>query len=148
VKVAVDTNILAYAEGVDDPERQAIAKGVLDRITQVGAVVAVQALGELFHVLRRKANYAPAKARAAVSEWRSVFEVVATTPDIFADAVDLAVDHQLNIWDAVIVCAASSAGCRVLLSEDMHEGFTWLGVTVVNPFAERRHPMLASLLAD
>ena len=30
------------------------------------------------------------------------------------------------------------AGCRLLLSEDLHEGFTWAGVTVVNPFSSPR----------
>jgi predicted nucleic acid-binding protein len=86
--------------------------------------------------------------RAMRYEWRSVFEVVGTTPEIFAQAVDLAVDHRLNIWDAVIFAVASSAGCRLLLSEDMQDGFTWAGVTVVNPFAAKRHPLLLSLLAE
>ena len=33
-----------------------------------------------------------------------------------------------------------------LLSEDFHSGFTWRGVTVVNPFAEPRAPLLTGLL--
>jgi hypothetical protein len=28
----------------------------------------------------------------------------------------------------------------------MHDGFTWGGVTVVNPFAEKPNPLLAALL--
>jgi hypothetical protein len=32
-------------------------------------------------------------------------------------AADLATDHQLGLWDAVILSAASKAGCRLLLSE-------------------------------
>lgn len=36
--------------------------------------------------------------------------------------------------------------CRVLLSEDMQDGFTWRGVTVVNPYRIPSHPLLASLL--
>jgi len=43
--------------------------------------------------------------------------------------------------------AASAAGCRLLLSEDMQEGFTWGGVTVVNPFTDEPHPLLAAALA-
>ena len=76
------------------------------------------------------------------------FEIVDTTPQVFAQATDLAVSQHLNIWDAVIVCAAASAGCRLLLSEDMQDGFTWSGVTIVDPFAKVRHPLLASLLAE
>jgi predicted nucleic acid-binding protein len=61
-------------------------------------------------------------------------------------AADLAVNHQLGIWDAVILCAAAEAGCRLLLSEDMQDGFIWQGVTVTNPFAASRHPLLEAML--
>ncbi len=41
--------------------------------------------------------------------------------------------------------AAAEAGCRLLLSEDLQEGFTWGGVTVVNPFAATVHPLLEEM---
>ena len=63
-------------------------------------------------------------------------------------AADLATDHQLGIWDAVILSAASQAGCRLLLSEDLQEGFTWGGVTVVNPFSSPQHALLHALLGE
>jgi predicted nucleic acid-binding protein len=53
----------------------------------------------------------------------------------------------LGVWDAVVLAATSKAGCRVLLSEDLQEGFTWGGVTVVDPFASMRHPLLHAWLA-
>jgi predicted nucleic acid-binding protein len=62
-------------------------------------------------------------------------------------AVDLATDHQLGIWDAVILSAAAQSGCRLLLSEDLHDGFTWGGVTVVNPFSAPQHALLRTLLS-
>ena len=55
--------------------------------------------------------------------------------------------HNHRIWDAVILSAAAAAECRVLLSEDMQHGFTWSGVTVVNPFAEPPHPLLEDLIS-
>ena len=39
-------------------------------------------------------------------------------------------------------------GFRLLLSEDLQDGFTWRGVTVANPFAAQQHPLWASLLRD
>lgn len=62
-------------------------------------------------------------------------------------AAELASIHQLSIWDAVILSAASDSGCRVLLSEDMQHGFTWSGTTVVNPFHHDRHPLLVAALS-
>ena len=61
-------------------------------------------------------------------------------------ALDLTVDHQLPMWDALILAVAAGNHCRLLLSEDFHNGFTWRGVTVVNPFAEPRAPLLTGLL--
>ena len=60
-------------------------------------------------------------------------------------ATDLAAQHHLGIWDSVILASAADAGCRLLLSEDMQDGFTWNGVTVANPFAPSLHPLLAAM---
>ena len=62
-------------------------------------------------------------------------------------ALDLAQDHRLAIWDSLILSVAAEHRCRVLLSEDMQDGFVWSGVTVINPFAARPHVLLAKLLA-
>src|SRR5271166_769050 len=104
-----------------------------------------QVLGELFHVLVRKARRSVADARRAVQIWRDAYAVIATTDAILALAMDVAVDHGMTIWDAIILVAASEAGCRLLLSEDMHDGFTWGGVTIVNPFAVSPNKLLADL---
>ena len=61
-------------------------------------------------------------------------------------ATDLVSDHGLTIWDSVVLAASAEAECRLLLSEDLQEGFTWRGVTVTNPFAQKLHPLLAALL--
>jgi predicted nucleic acid-binding protein len=63
-------------------------------------------------------------------------------------AIDLAADHRLGVWDSVMISVASETGCRLLLSEDLQDGFTWHGVTVANPFAAPQHPLLGSLLSE
>ena len=131
---ALDTNIMAYAEGVNDPERQAEAWRFLDTLDPGEVAVPVQALGELFNVLTRKLKYPAAQARAAVLAWTDTYEVIETTPGILLDAMELSCTHQFAIWDAIMLAGAAQAGCRVLLSEDMQHGFTWRGVTVRNPF--------------
>ncbi|KJF71763.1 MULTISPECIES: PIN domain-containing protein [Agrobacterium] len=148
MKVAFDTNLLVYAEGVNSSEKRDIALDLLQRISQTSVVIPVQTLGELFNVLVRKAGKSRSDARAAVLGWRDTFPVAATTAETMVTAMDLVNDHQFSIWDAVILTVASQTGCRILLSEDMHEGFTWGGVTVVNPFADRRHELLTILLGE
>lgn len=146
MKVALDTNILAYAEGVNGAGKRDIVLELVRKLPQEAAVIPVQVLGELFNVLTRKAERSRADAREAMLGWRDTFPVVATTPEVMLAATDLATDHHFGIWDAVILSAASQAGCRLLLSEDLQDGFTSGGLTVANPFASPRHALLESLL--
>ncbi len=146
MKVALDTNILAHAEGVNDIGKRDAVLELLRNLPQEAAIIPVQTLGELFNVLTRKAGRSRAEAREALLSWRDTFPVVETAPEGMLAAADLATDHQLGIWDAVILAVSSQAGCRLLLSEDLQDGFTWGGVTVVNPFAAPRHALLESLL--
>jgi predicted nucleic acid-binding protein len=148
VKVALDTNVLAYAEGVDGSERRDAAHDLVRRLPQESAVIPVQVLGELFNVLVRKAGRSRDEARDALLSWRDTFPVVDTSSDVMVVAADLAARHRLGIWDAVILSTASQAGCRLLLSEDLQEDFTWGGLTVTNPFAASRHALLSALLSD
>lgn len=148
MNVGLDTNVLAYAEGLNGVERQARAGALLAALPADGVVVPVQVLGELFTVLVRKARRPPAAARAAVLGWRDSALVQPTTEPILLAAMDLAADHAFSPWDAVVVAAAAEAGCRLLLSEDMQNGFTWRGLTIVNPFTPEPHPLLAVVLGD
>jgi predicted nucleic acid-binding protein len=148
VRVALDTNVLAYAEGVNGAGMKRTALGLLEKLPQEVVLLPVQTLGELFNLLVRKARRAPAKARKAILSWKDAFPLIETSAEVMLAAADLATDHQLSIWDSVILSAAAEAGCRLLLSEDLQEGFTWRGVTVTNPFSTSRHELLAALLTD
>ncbi len=134
MRYALDTNFMVYAENVDDPKRRVKARQLLDTLKPGDVAIPVQALGELFNVLTRKAKWPAAQARAAVLAWIDTYEAIETTPETLLDAMELAHAHQLAIWDAIILAGAAQAGCRVLLSEDMQHGFTWRGTTVRNPF--------------
>lgn len=146
MRIALDTNVLAYAEGVNGTSRKKAALAIIEKLPLNSIFVPVQAVGELFQVLVRKAGHPPKQARATILTWRDTFPLIETSPSILLAAVDLAADHGLGIWDAIILSAAAEAGCRLLLSEDLQDGFTWNGVTVTNPFAAKKHELLAGLL--
>ena len=146
MRVALDTNVLAYAEGVNGAARKKAALELVGKLPIDDTFIPVQARGELFHVLFRKAGRQQERARAAILGWKDTFALVETSPTVLDVAADLAVRHQFSIWDSIIMAAAAAAGCRLLLSEDLQSGFTWNGVTVANPFVATRHPLLVSLL--
>ena len=146
MKIALDTNILAYAEGTNGAAMRDKALELIERLPAEAIVLPVQTLGELFNVLVRKAKRRPAMARAAVLNWRDAYFMVETSARIMVNAMDLASGHGLTIWDSVVLAASAEADCRLLLSEDLQDGFTWQGVTVANPFSSTLHPLLAALL--
>jgi predicted nucleic acid-binding protein len=146
VKVALDTNVLAYAAGVDDAVRRDRARSLIASIEPADIVLAGQVAGEFYNVLIRKGGQSRAQAAGIVESWIALLSFRVHRPETFSDALRLAADHKFQIWDALITCVAAEAGCRLLLSEDMQDGFVYRGVTVANPFAERLHPLLASLL--
>src|SRR5687767_5943975 len=150
-RVALDTNIAAYLAGVrrrpDDIAKVERVRGLIDALSGRSTLVApVQALGELFVVLCRTGASAE-QARQVLLEYSQVFVTSGSEVATAVAAADLAVDHKLQFWDALIVTAAADAGCTLLLSEDMQHGFVWRGLTIVNPLSETAHPKLATLLA-
>jgi predicted nucleic acid-binding protein len=134
MRVALDTNILVYAEGVNGDFRGRKAVELIKKLPDSSTFLPVQVLGELFRVLIRKSGLSPRQARVIVLRWQKTYPLIETSSSILVAAIDLAADHGLNIWDAVILAAAAETQCRLLLSEDLQDGFTWNGVTVANPF--------------
>jgi predicted nucleic acid-binding protein len=145
-RVGLDTNVLAYAEGVGDARRCRTALSVIERIPPACGLLPVQTLGELYRVLTGKVRRETGAARKAVLGWAQTYPTAATTETALSAALELSSDHGLQIWDALIVSVCAESRCRVLLSEDMQHGFAWGGVTIVNPFTHPEHPRLLSVL--
>ena len=146
MRAALDTNVLVYAEGFGDAARCAAALRLLEQLPAESVVLPLQVLGELARVLVAKAGQPADAARSAVLSWADSFVVVDSSWPALQAALDLVVDHGLGQWDALILAVAANSGCRLLLTEDLQAGFTWGGVTVVNPFVQPTDPLLLQLL--
>jgi predicted nucleic acid-binding protein len=134
VRVALDTNILAYAEGVNGVERRTVAMRLLADLAEDEIVIPAQALAELFTVLTRKPRRSASEARPAVLGWHAAYQIVDTSSGILVEAMELATSHQFGLWDALMLASAAGSGCRMLFSEDMQNSFTWRNVAIRNPF--------------
>ena len=132
----VDTNILVYAHDSKDETRNLVARKLLADLWKTrSGVLSTQVLIEFYSVITRKLRPAiPAQeARAAVAtyaEWCAI----PTDPTLVIEASQLAEEHTLSFWDALIVAAAKRSGARLLLSEDLQHGRTFGYLRVENPF--------------
>lgn len=132
----VDTNIWVYAVDTADPEKQARARMVLEPSGEKDLVVSAQVLGEFFVTVTRKFA-----GRMSESEAREMVEQMARLPVVAIDArlvleaVQGSREWRISYWDALILAAAKTSGCRRLLSENLSHGMAYGSVTVENPFA-------------
>ncbi|HEX2886516.1 PIN domain-containing protein [Vineibacter terrae] len=133
-RVALDSNILVYAELEPESAKGARAQQVIRSAAPRG-ILAVQTLLEFVAVVRRKRPASLPSALTKVSVWSAVFETVPTTRLVAERAQALVRDHNFQVWDAVIWCAARSAGADILCSEDLQNGLRLDGMRAVNPFA-------------
>ena len=60
--------------------------------------------------------------------------------------MDAVAGHGWSFWGAMIWATAKRAGCRLLIGEDVQDGRTLGGVTIVNPFSASPSPLLHEAL--
>jgi predicted nucleic acid-binding protein len=130
----IDANIFVYAEDDDEPAKQAVAR---QQIRQLAAeergVISTQILMEYVAAGRKRLGFSLLQCRQGVL-LMCRFEVVLIRSEHVLGALDLATTYSLSHWDALLLRAAASSDCRVLLTEDLQHGQTIEGVTVHNPF--------------
>ena len=130
----IDSNVLIYAEASDEPKKQSIALALLRDLKLSGeGVISTQVLQEYANVALRKLGLDANHVRHQLGAHLQ-FEVVQVTPAIIQGALDLHQTRSLSFYDAMIVQAASVAGCKELFSEDLNAGEVINGVKIVNPF--------------
>lgn len=62
------------------------------------------------------------------------FPIQDITLAVMSAALEIKATAGLSYWDAAIIAAAQTIGCREVLSEDMTHGRVIAGVLVTNPF--------------
>lgn len=112
------------------------------------AIMTAQALAEFLAVIRRKYPEHFAAALEQARRWAVMFPPVATTPDHVLAGADLAIRHKLQLWDSIIWQAAASKQAAYFLSEDLQDGLSIGGMTVLNPFNADNAAALKAVLQE
>jgi predicted nucleic acid-binding protein len=138
VRAFLDTNVLVYAVDEADERRRAIARDLLARGADGdggGFVISTQVLSEFLVAVRRlEIPVSEDVALDIVRDLAASVEIhVPSVADIIG-AAERAASDRIHHYDALIVQAAVSAGCDVLITEDLQDGRRFDGVTVTDPF--------------
>jgi predicted nucleic acid-binding protein len=132
-RVALDSNILIYAELEPETEKGRRSADLILRAARDG-VIAAQVLGEYLRFVQRRLPAAFDDAIRQVSVYQAAFLIPATTDAIIRTAAAMARAHGMPSWDCVVCAASVQAGASVLLTEDMQDGRTLDGLRLLNPF--------------
>jgi len=134
-KVFLDTNVLAYAQDLDSPDKRRRSRAIITQLAASGTgVISTQVMQEFYVAVTRKMGVDPLAAKGVLQTFR-MFELVPVTPGLIEAAIDSSVLDKISFWDGLIVAAAASSGCTRLYSEDLNPGQVVRGVKIENPFA-------------
>jgi predicted nucleic acid-binding protein len=133
-----DTNVLVYLFDADSPKKQVRARDAIrERLEDGAIVVSTQVLQEFFVTVTRKlARPLPADEAEAALRGLMELPVVQVDPDQILAAAVTSRRDRISFWDALILTAASAAGCEEVLSEDLQHGRSFGRVRIVDPFRD------------
>ena len=133
----LDTNILVYAQDIDNLPKQKIANSLIREALSSGqGLISSQVVQEFCNVSITKYNQAMKASdlkeylRVTLSRlWRHIPNL-----DFYYRSVELFERDSLNFYDALVIQAAIDLGCSKLYSEDLQDGRKFGNLTVTNPF--------------
>jgi len=132
VRTFVDTNVLVYAFTKDEPEKKDRALSVLDNCLPV---ISSQVLKEFANVLLKKKSIDIQVILDTLHEITSVAEIVEEKAGLVFSALRTSEKYGYSFFDSLIIEAALTADCAMLLSEDMQDGqIIGNKLRILNPF--------------
>jgi predicted nucleic acid-binding protein len=135
----LDTNVLVYWIDAADEAKRRSARTWVKAVWENGTGrTSWQVLNEFYSTATKKLGAPKRDVRLIVeayAEWAPVGLDLVLVQQAWA-WMDRA---SIAYWDALILAAAESQGCRYLLSEDFQEGRTYGSVRVINPFHSDPH---------
>lgn len=136
-KFFLDTNILVYSFDARTPEKQQIARQLIETAlsTQQG-MISSQVVQEFLHVSQRK-FVRPLTSADAIRYINTVLRPLCRhfpTIGFYERTILLQDETGYGFYDSMILMAAIHADCQLLLSEDLQNGRNVRGVTILNPF--------------
>ncbi len=136
-KFFLDTNILVYSFDNSAPEKQQTAQQLIETaLSSQQGIISSQVVQEFLNVAQRKfakpmsltdaRMYLDAVLRPLCQHFPSL--------GFYEHALRLREETGYTFYDSLIVTAAIEAGCKIVISEDLQNGRTIQGTTILNPF--------------
>jgi predicted nucleic acid-binding protein len=133
---ALDSNILVHAVDGRDALRQSLAQRIVTAAGALDCRVPHHAIAEFYAIATYKLKLDHATAIAAARQWMRLFPGIPTSRSAIETAMQMRAANRFSFWDAMLVATAEEDGCRVFISEDMHDGARLGAIVVRTPFSD------------
>jgi predicted nucleic acid-binding protein len=130
-KLLLDTNLWVYLYAQNEPKALRVRQLVDEHFSHI--VLSTQILGELYHVLTRKAFCAPEQAGGIIKEMCLTFPVLPVATEHVLRALEIADDYRYSYWDSLLLATASLNDCVTMYSEDMQHNQKIGKLRILNP---------------
>ena len=132
--VFIDTNVWVYALSAQNHAKKKVAVNLIAKSYRDDVIcVSSQVLKEFANFAFKKTTKSAAEINAMLTKIGS-YSFVADTKELIADGVIGKETWQVGFYDALMIAAASKAGCSTIFTEDLNNGQKYGNVTAVNPF--------------
>jgi len=136
-KYFLDTNVFVYSFDPDAPQKQIIAKRLIQSALADGnGLISYQVVQEFLNVATRK-FVKPLSLTDCQEYLQTVLNPLCSvfvTIELYQMALKMRDRYNYSFYDSLIIAAAIDAGCSRLYSEDLQHNQQISGLTILNPF--------------
>ena len=115
-KAFIDTNIFIYYQRTDNPQKQSIAKSLLENNK---CVASTQVINEISNILTKKYPTLEKEIELFLQDVAEYFEIITNSVDLTFSALKLHFKYKFSFFDSLIIAAALKANCNIIYTEDM-----------------------------
>lgn len=131
-KVFLDSNLLIYAHTNLDAPKQAIIQQI---IQDQNTFISTQVMKETANVLFRKFKFNWNDITLVLGELKQNNQLHINTDIEIERACKITDRYKFSFYDSLIIASALESQCKILYSEDMHDGQVIENIlTINNPF--------------
>ncbi len=136
-KYFLDTNIFIYSYDPRNASKQQKALDLVQRtIEEHKGIISFQVVQEFLSLMTAKFNH-----KLTTNDLKDYLNIVLLplcsvfpSDELYRQALGIHASSRIAFYDALIVAAASMAGCSILYTEDLQHGQVINGVKIQNPF--------------
>lgn len=136
-KYFIDTNIFIYSFDNRQPSKQARSSALIqDALISGLGMISTQVIQEFLNVATQKFAVSM-QIEDAVAYTRLVLNPLCQVyPDLalYESCLEIQAETRYSFYDSLILAAAFKGGCRILYSEDLHDGQQVRGVRITDPY--------------